>query len=259
MNDGASQRDIRAYEAAYASTYDFESVQVRFRREAVLASLLSRRPRRVVEIGCGMEPLLPHYLAASGDAIDWWVVVEPAPMFAEAARNAGRQSARMVVVEDFFGEAVAEQVVRDHGHADFVICSGLLHEVADPMGLLHAIRKVMADDAFVHVNVPNAASLHRRLARAMGLIQDLETLSDRNLELQQHRVYSLATLQRDLQAAGLLPIEDGGILLKPFTHAQMAAMVEALGSDILPGLAVLGRELPELSSEIFVNATAGIR
>ena len=35
MNDGANERDIRAYEAAYASTYDFESVQVRFRREAV--------------------------------------------------------------------------------------------------------------------------------------------------------------------------------------------------------------------------------
>ena len=119
--------------------------------------------------------------------------------------------------------------------------------------------KVMADDALVHVNVPNAASLHRRLAKAMGLIQELEALSERNVELQQHRVYSLATLQRDLQAAGLRPVEDGGILLKPFTHAQMSTMVEALGSDILAGLAVLGRELPELSSEIFVNATAEAR
>ena len=89
MNDGANERDIRAYEAAYASTYDFESVQVRFRREAVLASLLARTPRRVVEIGCGMEPLLPHYLA-SGNTIDSWVVVEPAPMFAQAAREAGK-------------------------------------------------------------------------------------------------------------------------------------------------------------------------
>ena len=229
MNDGANERDIRAYEAAYASTYDFESVQVRFRREAVLASLLARTPRRVVEIGCGMEPLLPHYLA-SGNTIDSWVVVEPAPMFAQAARDAGKDCAGMVVIE-----------------------------VADPMGLLHAIRKVMEDVAFVHVNVPNAASLHRRLARAMGLIQDLETLSDRNVELQQHRVYSLATLQRDLQAAGLRPVEDGGILMKPFTHAQMSTVVDALGSDILQGLAVLGRELPELSSEIFVNATAEAR
>ena len=79
------------------------------------------------------------------------------------------------------------------------------------------------------------------------------------MELQQHRVYSLATLQRDLQAAGLRPVEDGGILMKPFTHAQMSTVVDALGSDILEGLAVLGRELPELSSEIFVNATAETR
>ena len=81
-------------------------------------------------------------------------------------------------------------------------------------------------------------------------------MSERNVELQQHRVYSLASLHRDLQAAGLRPVEDGGILMKPFTHAQMSTMVEALGSDILAGLAVLGREIPELSSEIFVNAIA---
>jgi len=258
MTNGANERDIRAYEAAYASTYDFESVQVRFRREAVLASLLARKPRRVVEIGCGMEPLLPHYLA-SGNAIDMWVVVEPAPTFAQAARDAGRDCAGMLVIEGFYGDEVAERIVQAHGLADMVVCSGLLHEVPDPMGLLHAIRKVMAEDAHVHVNVPNAASLHRRLAKAMGLIAELESLSARNVELQQHRVYSLATLQRDLRAAGLRPLGDGGILMKPFTHAQMSTVVDALGSDILAGLAVLGRELPELSSEIFVNATVGTR
>ncbi|MEG2942570.1 MAG: methyltransferase domain-containing protein [Thermomonas sp.] len=258
MNDGANERDIRAYEAAYASTYDFESVQVRFRRGAVLGSLGARMPRRVVEIGCGMEPLLPHYLA-SGNTIDSWVVVEPAPMFAQAARDAGKDCAGMVVIEGFFGDEVADRIGGEHGLADMVVCSGLLHEVGDPMGLLHAIRKVMAHDALVHVNVPNASSLHRRLAKAMGLIQELEALSERNVELQQHRVYSLASLHRDLQAAGLRPVEDGGILMKPFTHAQMSTMVEALGSDILAGLAVLGREIPELSSEIFVNATAETR
>lgn len=259
MNDGASERDIGAYQAAYASTYDFEAVQVRFRREAVLDSLLSRKPRRVVEIGCGMEPLLPHYLAANGSGIDWWVVVEPAPMFAESARAVARDRTGMAVVEDFFGSAVANRIVREYGHAGFVVCSGLLHEVADPMDLLRAIRIVMGDEALVHVNVPNASSLHRRLAKAMGLIQELETLSDRNLQLQQHRVYSLATLQRDLRAAGLRPVEDGGILMKPFTHAQMSIVVDAIGSDFLAGLAVLGRELPELSSEIFVNATVETR
>ena len=43
---------------------------------------------------------------------------------------------------------------------------------------------------------------------------------------------------RHLQAAGLRPVEDGGILLKPFTHAQMSTMVEALGSDILADASV---------------------
>ncbi len=256
MNDGASQRDIRAYEAAYASTYDFESVQVRFRREAVLASLLARTPRRVVEIGCGMEPLLPHYLAASGSDVDWWVVVEPAPMFAASARTVGQECPGMVVLEDFYGDAVAEGIVRDHGHADFVICSGLLHEVTDQAALLRAIRTAMGADAILHVNVPNASSLHRRLAKAMGLIGHLEQMSDRSVLMQHQRVYSMASLHVDLAAAGLRPLETGGIFMKPFTHAQMSSVVGMLGEDILPGLAVLGRDFPELASEIFVNAVA---
>ena len=253
MNDGANERDIRAYEAAYASTYDFESVQVRFRREAVLASLLARTPRRVVEIGCGMEPLLPHYLA-SGNTIDSWVVVEPAPMFAQAARDAGKDCAGLVVIEGFYGDEVADRIVGEHGVADFVICSGLLHEVVDQMALLKSIRTAMGPGSILHVNVPNAASLHRRLAKAMGLIGHLEQMSDRSVLMQHHRVYTFATLRGDLESAGLRPVEDGGIFMKPFTHAQMSSVVDVLGDDILPGLAVLGQEFPELASEIFVNA-----
>jgi hypothetical protein len=137
-----------------------------------------------------------------------------------------------------------------------VICSGLLHEVVDPAGLLRAIRTVMDANAVLHVNVPNASSLHRRLAKAMGLIGHLEQMSDRSVLMQHHRVYSMDSLHADLAAAGLRPLETGGIFMKPFTHAQMTSVVGTLGEDILPGLAVLGREFPELASEIFVNAVA---
>ncbi len=90
----------------------------------------------------------------------------------------------------------------------------------------------------------------------MGMINRLQQASDRNVRMQQHRVYDLPTLREDLLAAGLRPVRDGGIFLKPFTHAQMERVVKAVDAEILPGLAVLGREFPELASEIFVEAIA---
>ncbi|WP_271678559.1 methyltransferase domain-containing protein [Thermomonas mangrovi] len=253
MTRGPSQRDIQAYENVYASDYDFEPILVRYRRDAALRSLREHKPDYIIEIGCGLEPLLPHYLASGEEAVRRWVVAEPAQKFAEAARMVAADHPEMAVEQGFF-EDIADRIVSEYGRADMVICSGLLHEVPDQIRMLHAISQVMGPDAVVHVSVANATSLHRRMAKAMGLIDDLQQMSGRNLLLQQHRVYTLESLIRDLQGAGLQPVKQGGILLKPFTHEQMRLVLAAIGSDVLAGLGKLGEEFPELASEIFVDA-----
>lgn len=246
------ERDIGAYEAAYSSDYDFETIAVQFRREAVLRSLHARKPEHVIEIGCGLEPLLPHY-AAQGGVVQRWVVAEPADTFVEAARKAATGHPELFVEQGFF-EDLAARVVETHGKADMVICTGLLQEVPDQMRMLEAITHVMRPDSIVHVSVANASSLHRRLAQAMGLIGGLRDMSARNVMLQQHRVYDMESLLGDLRAAGLQPIRQGGILLKPFAHAQMQAILPILGDDVLLGLGKIGEQFPELASEIFVDA-----
>lgn len=253
MNAMQRTRDIEEYAKAYSASYDFELEQVRFRRAAVVKGLLSRRPARVLEVGCGLDPLLPHYLAAGGGGIARWLVVEPAPSFCANARALADQYPEMVVTQGFL-ETEAAGIRESHGHLDMVICSGLLHEVPDPRALLGAARSLMAEGSLLHVNVPNATSLHRRLAKAMGLIEDLQQMSERNILLQQHRVYSLETLCKDLKMAGLKPIRHGGILLKPFTSQQMVAVLAHLPDRLLDGLGALGEAIPELASEIFVEA-----
>lgn len=253
MTSGQNERNIQAYEEAYSTEYDFETLQVRYRREAVLRSLLQHKPRRVIEIGCGLEPLLPHFLAEGGTGVECWVVAEPANAFVRAAQAVAKQQPAMKVVQGFF-EEVAGKIVATYGRADMVICSGLLHEVPDQMALLRVIRTSMAPHAVLHVNVPSATSLHRRLALAMGLIRGLRDASDRNVKLQQPRVYDRQALRDDLLAAGLQPVAEGGIFMKPFTHAQMERVVQVLGEGFLPGLSVLGQEFPELASEIFIEA-----
>jgi 2-polyprenyl-3-methyl-5-hydroxy-6-metoxy-1,4-benzoquinol methylase len=156
-------------------------------------------------------------------------------------------------VPGFFEDA-APAVVAKSGKFDLILVAGLLGEVEEPGAILAAAREAVAPGGIIHVNVPNAFSLHRRLARAMGLIADEHAMSDRNRALAQHRNYDAASLRRDVEAAGLRVVEDGGYFLKPFTHAQMEGLGDLLTEPMLDGLWKMGREMPDLASEIYVNA-----
>src|SRR5258706_226571 len=164
--------DIRAdYAAKYLEQYatgGFETILVRVRREQVL-DLLRRHPgARVLEVGCGLEPLFLFW-----NDFEAMTIVEPSAEFVAAAREraAGdpridlRQAYLEDVAEDFDGVASSKP--------DVVIVSSLLHEVPDPERLLASLRAVCSPRTIVHINVPNVRSFHRLLALEMGLIDDL--------------------------------------------------------------------------------------
>jgi 2-polyprenyl-3-methyl-5-hydroxy-6-metoxy-1,4-benzoquinol methylase len=241
-----TSRDLADYALQYRAL-PFEPLLVQFRRRRVLAQVATRAPRRLLEIGCGEEPL---FLDLPGMDV---VVVEPAAAFAAHARQLAANRPEVTVVEDY-----AEQVAADSvgGRFDMVVVSGLLHEVPDPQRLLAAVRGLCGASAVVHVNVPNARSLHRLLAVAMGLIPDPGAESDNQRSLQQQRIYDAAALERELVEAGFVVRDRGSILVKPFTHVQMQRLVDEgfLTPQLLDGLDRLTETLPELGSEMWIDA-----
>jgi SAM-dependent methyltransferase len=243
---------IKTYAGTYLADYGFEATLVEARQRLILELLEHRRPRRILEAGCGAQ-LISEKAAAAGIPFDRWIVIEPAGDFVEIVEAFARREPRVAVRCGFFEDEVAP-LLEQEGSFDLVLLSGLLGELADPASALRAARDAVGKSGVVHINVPNAYSLHRRLARAMGLISDEHDMSDRNKALRQYRNYDPDSLRADVEAAGLRVQESGGYFLKPFTHAQMEDVTRLLGHEILPGLWQLGRELPELASEIFVNA-----
>lgn len=244
---------IRLYEEAYRGEYDFESVMVGARQRIVIEMLTRIAPRIVVEVGCGSDLLFTHVIAAE-IPVTRWVIVEPGAGFADAAQRTLNSDSRVTVVKGFFEEQEAR--IRDllGGVADLVILSGILNEVESPDSLLATARALLAPSGWVHVNVPNARSLHRRLAVIMGLIPDVTTLTERNHRLHQYQVFDRASLCTLLEKNGFTPGEEGGYFLKPFTHAQMVAAQNVITPAVLAGLDQLGRDLPDLAAEIYVNA-----
>lgn len=241
-------RDLEAYGKNYTGDYGFEALMVYYRRLMLLARLHELKPLRILEIGCGQELLAEAYYDGDGRWDDW-VIVEPVSEFAEYARNRGIE--RVSVINATFDLSIK---VLDCFKPDLVICSSLLHEVVSAEELLNDIIKVMCPHTVLHINVPNSGSLHRRLAQSMGLIEKVEDLSDRNVALQQSRVFNVLTLKRAVEGVGLRTTSSGGYFIKPFTHKQMDAISDTINGQILDGLFELGKALPDLASEIYLEA-----
>lgn len=244
-------RPIEVYESAYLSDYGFESVMVHYRRKLLLERLSSCRPNIVVEIGCGSELLYKHWQILGGGA-DAWLIVEPSERFATLARESSLPN--LQVIQSFFEYSIEQVQSLLPREPDLVICSGLMHEVPSPHGLTAAMRAVMGPQTRLHINVPNSDSMHRHLALSMGLIANTQTLSERNRNLMQARVYDLAALKWELASAGLRVLNEGGYFIKPFTHEQMQRIQPKLGKEVMDGLFELGKQFPALASEIWVEA-----
>ena len=246
-------RRIQSYQHVYQENYGFESVLVAARQRLLLDLLAQNVPSVVVEVGCGTD-LLYHRVAAEGLPIGQWIIVEPSEVFIEIARTAARQARGLLVVPGFIEDVVDQVKELCQAPPDLVICSGVLHEVPDVRKVLEGIHQILDGGGLLHANVPNSFSMHRRLARAMGLITDEKQLTERNRALAQFRVFDRQSLRQAIETSGFSIEDQGGYFLKPFTHAQMQAIRPILTTEILDGLWKLGREIPELASEIYVNA-----
>lgn len=242
-------RNINEYEKKYMKP-GFEDYQVEYRRKKIIKILDNYRPNHILEIGCGMKPLFKY--------IDWkystWTIVEPGKLFFENAqkivKDMGCEEYVLIYNESFPFCALQK------GQFDFIICSSLLHEVNCSDIFLHEIANICSKDTIVHINVPNANSFHRVLAKAMGLMDDIHELSYRNIQLQQQRVYDLQSLRVEVENAGFFVYDSGSYFIKPFTHSQMYKMIEKniIDENILNGLYEISEKFNEYGSEIYINA-----
>ena len=237
-------RDIADYVKQYQSL-PFEPIQIEYRRKLVMAQIRQHAPRRMLEIGCGERPLFLDFPDCAA------TVLEPAAAFAQNARALAAGRSDVEVVQDYI-----ERYQAPRGQFDLIVASCVLHEVPDAQAMLAAIAALCDQNTVVHINVPNAMSLHRVLAYTMGLIDSPAQTSGTQRTMQQRDApYSMDSLAQELQRAGFSVTARGSLFVKPFTHAQMQHLVDTgfMGKNMLDGLDGLTRFLPDMGSEIWVN------
>jgi SAM-dependent methyltransferase len=137
---------------------------------------------------------------------------------------------------------------------DIIEMGFVLEHVEDPGLILRRFKSFLAPHGRMMIAVPNAHSLHRRIGHQAGLLDDLHTLSDADRMLGHRRYFSPDTLHSLLNDCGLEVVDRAGLMLKPFTSAQLASL--GLGESINAAITEVGFGLPDLCNGIFVEVCA---
>lgn len=183
--------------------------------------------RRVLEMGFGIGRTIAE-LRARGLRHE---IVEGSPLLvAEAARRFPDLLVHEAMFEDF---APAEPY-------DAVLALHVLEHVDDPVAILRRAASWLRPGGRLVAAVPNAESLHRRMAVDMGLQPALDSRSERDELLGHQRVYTLDELRTDAEAAGLTVVDELGWFVKTLPNGQMADW----SRELLEALFAVSLDLP---------------
>ncbi len=138
------------------------------------------------------------------------------------------------------------------GKFDLIVMGFVLEHVANPVEILERYREFLTPKGRIIIAVPNAKSLNRRLGHAMGMIDDIYSLNETDHILGHQRNYCRDTLRDDIEAAGLVSVQEEGIYLKPLPLGTLKTLDNF--EENLAAMLEVGIDFPELCVALLVEA-----
>lgn len=137
---------------------------------------------------------------------------------------------------------------------DTITLINVLEHVDDPLLVLKKAEWWLAPEGVIIIHVPNTLSLDKQLGLRMKLIQNV-----RELPAGHKRAYDPWLLMKEIADAGLQLVGLGGIMLKPFSNAQMQRIADEWDNaeQIFDGLYELAKEMPWYSSPVWAVCSRG--
>jgi ubiquinone/menaquinone biosynthesis C-methylase UbiE len=222
------------YAEEYETIHDIDRLETSYRIRALLEHATGES---VLEMGIGFG-LVTSALSKQFKHV---VAVDGSQKVIQQARKVLGKTDNVTLLHSLFEEYSPDSLF------DVIVMFNTLEHVVDPVAILLRAKRWLMPQGKIHIVVPHAYSFHRRLGRAMRLMENETDITETDRKWGHYRVYTFETLRRDIEAAGLVVDLIEGILIKPLSTQQMAGW----SPEILDGLYRLGMELPELCSEIY--------
>jgi 2-polyprenyl-3-methyl-5-hydroxy-6-metoxy-1,4-benzoquinol methylase len=224
----------------YDTTADFDRYSIEFERVLITEAA---RWRDLLEVGCGWGDMT-QYFASRFQRI---VALDGSLQCVRVTRERCGRWPHVEVHHRLIEEFLTEDRFED------VVMVRVLEHVEDPVATLAKLGSFLKPEGQLHVVVPNARSLHRRVGKAMGLLKDLTDFSPRDIQYGHKRVYDSTLLVEHVEAAGLRVDQAQGVLIKPLSNAQM----QSWDPEIVLALFEVGKEEPGLCNELYFRVSRG--
>lgn len=176
-----------------------------------------------------------------------YVIVDGAPQIIESFRRALDEIPKgLELIEGFFEDFVCSD------RFEVIEAGFILEHVDDPGLVLTRLHQFLAPNGRVFIAVPNARSLHRLLGHEANFLDDIYTLSPSDLALGHKRYFDLKTLTMLVHDSGFKVARSEGMLLKPFTTAQLEKL--DLAPAVWNALLKVSADYPDISNAIYLEA-----
>jgi 2-polyprenyl-3-methyl-5-hydroxy-6-metoxy-1,4-benzoquinol methylase len=223
----------------YNTTEDFDHYSIEFERELIAEVA---RGLNLLEVGCGWGDMTQYFACRFRRIVALDGSLDCVRRTRERCRQWPHVQVHHRLIEEFHTDDRFEDVVMVR----------VLEHLNDPVATLAKLASFLRPGGQLHIVVPNARSLHRRVGKAMGLLKELSDFSPRDIQYGHKRVYDSALLTQHLEAAGLRVDEAQGVLVKPLSNAQMQSWDPA----VVRALFEVGKEEPGLCNELYVRAVS---
>jgi 2-polyprenyl-3-methyl-5-hydroxy-6-metoxy-1,4-benzoquinol methylase len=220
----------------YNSRRDFDHYLIEFGAELILKDFSGHR---MLEVGCS-SGVMTRIFATHVPELH---VVDGSETYIAALRKElGSQVRCFTNLAEEFSPST---------NFDGVVMASLLEHVEDPAAVLMRSRQWLKANGSLFVIVPNRNSIHRQIGVKMGILERLDSLSDRDRMLNHRRIYDLALLDNHLQQAGYQIRDRKGIMIKPLSNAQM----ESWSPELIRALLDVGLDKPDIAAQIYLRCT----
>jgi len=239
-NERVTKHQLEHLARGFDTSKDFDAVMAYY---DILEIADKLKGKNILEVGTSAGTVT-HYLLPHAKNLD---IVEGS----EAGISRTRELLGNAEGKITYHHSLWEEFNPGKKYSDIIFVRGLEH-VSKPCKLLNRMKEWVIDNGRIHIIVPNAHSLHRQIMVREGELLDLYALRDRDHQVGHVQVYDKATLEKDIQAAGLKIAHSSGFFVKPISTSQMGNITMDPQHPLVKSCFTAGKLFPELGTQLYV-------